>query len=197
MERSWQAVGIFCTSVLTLSAEDAPKPFVFDPPKVRVSQFSTDLGLLDSEREEYATTLASLASNQIAAANASPASLAESRKLLGLALQLSPRNRKALVVSFQLTKGMLPDVSEGVYSPQGFARLILTRGQLLDKQGGEENKKLARYFVQLAAEIDPKNEDAVYLSEVQRLDRGSMDWTSITDPAEEKEHPKAEGKDGN
>jgi hypothetical protein len=62
------------------------------------------------------------------------------------------------------------------------ARLLLTRGQLLEKQAGEENKILARYFIQLAAEIDPKNEDAVYASEVQRLDHGALDWKLITDP---------------
>jgi hypothetical protein len=51
------------------------------------------------------------------------------------------------------------------------------------KQGGEENQRLARFFIQLAAELDPKNEDAVYASEVQRLDHGAVDWASITDPA--------------
>jgi hypothetical protein len=56
----------------------------------------------------------------------------------------------------------------------------------LEKQGGEENKRLARYFIQLAAEIDPTNEDAVYASEVQRLDHGALDWGLLTDPAAKK-----------
>ena len=184
MMRYWQAVGMICISATLLTAQETAKSFNWDPPKVRVSSFSNDLGLLDSEREEYATTLATLASNRLAQAKASPASLAEARRMLGLALQLSPRNKRAVVVSFQLTKGILPAVTEGNYSPEVFARLIVTRGQLLDKQGGDENKRLARYFVQLAAELDPKNEDAVYLSEVQRLDHGSVDWAAITDPAE-------------
>ncbi|MEY3897325.1 MAG: hypothetical protein RLZZ214_2846, partial [Verrucomicrobiota bacterium] len=50
--------------------------------------------------------------------------------------------------------------------------------------GGAENKRLARYFIQLAAEMDPKNEDAVYASEVQRLDHGALDWSPLTDSAE-------------
>lgn len=158
--------------------------FAWDPPKVRVSLFTNELGLLDSEREDYATNLATIASNHLAESKASPASIAGARRMLGLALQLSPRNKKAVIVNFQLAKGILPAVTDGNYSPPVFARLILTRGQMLEKQGGEENKKLARLFIQLAAELDPKNEDAVYLSEVQRLDHGSLDWKSITDPPE-------------
>ncbi|MES2439208.1 MAG: hypothetical protein V4584_09070 [Verrucomicrobiota bacterium] len=137
--------------------------------------------MLDSERDEYATNLATVASNHIATAKASPASLADGRKMLALALQLSPRNKRAVVVNFQLSKGILPEIVESNYSPPVFARLILTRGQLLAKQGGSENQKLARYFIQLAAELDPKNEDAVYASEVQRLDHGAVNWAAVTD----------------
>ncbi len=189
MRRFWQAAAIFCATTAFLGAEEPVKPFTWDAPKVRVSCFSNDLGLLDSEREEYATNLATIASNQLAEAKAAPASLTSARRMIGLALQLSPRNKKAVVVNFQLGKGILPAMAEGSYSAQVFARLILTRGQLLDKQGGEESKKLAKLFIQLAAELDPKNEDAVYLSEVQRLDHGSADWKSITDPPEKTPEP--------
>lgn len=142
--------------------------------------------MLGSEREEYATNLAICAANQVVAAKAAPSSLAEARRMLALALHLSPRNKRALVVGFQLSKGILPEVAEGNYSPQVFARLLLTRGQLLEKQGGEENTRLARMFIQLAAGMDPKNEDAVYASEVHRLDHGAVDWSAITDGEEKK-----------
>ena len=174
---------------MVFAAEEAVKPFTWDPPKVKTSLFTNDLGLLDSEREEYATNLSTIASNHVVEAKASPASLTAARRMIGLALQLSPRNKKAVVVNFQLSKGILPAVVESNYSPQVFARLILTRGQLLDKQGGDENKRLSRLFIQLAAELDPKNEDAVYLSEVQRLDHGNADWNSITDPVEKSPEP--------
>ena len=68
---------------------------------------------------------------------------------------------------------------------QAFARLLFTRGQLLEKQGGDENGRLARLFIQLAATIDPRNEDAVYASEVHRLDHGPVDWAAVTDCAKE------------
>ncbi len=170
-----------------LGADEPVKSFPWDAPKVVTSVFTQDLGMLDSEREEYATNLATIASNHVVAAKASPAALANARRMLALALQLSPRNKRAVVVNFQLLKGVLPEITEGNYSPPVFARLILTRGQLLAKQGGAENQKLARYFIQLAAELDPKNEDAVYASEVQRLDHGAVDWSSVTDVEGKKE----------
>jgi hypothetical protein len=176
-----QLVMVFAATVLSVAAEDSAKAFLWAGPKVVVSIFTTELGLLDSEREEYATNLAMAASNQIAAEKASAASLLEGRKMIALALQLSPRNKRALVINFQLGKGILPEVAQSNYSPPVLARLILTRGELLTKQGGIENLKLARYFVQLAAELDPKNEDAVYASEMQRLDHGTLDWAALMD----------------
>lgn len=140
--------------------------------------------MLDSERDEYATNLASLAGNQVAISKASADALVTARQMIGLALQLSPRNKKALVLNFQFTKGMIPETAVTNYSPQVFARLLLTRGQLLKKQGGDQDTLLARYFLQLAATLDPRNDDAVYASEVSRLDQGALDWSVITDTAE-------------
>lgn len=159
---------------------EAAKSFTWEPLKVGKTLFTPALGMLDSEREEYATNLATLAVNQIAAAKASPQSLADARRMLALALQLSPRNKRAVVANFQLSKGVLPEATESNYSPQVFARLLLTRGQLLEKQMGDENKRLAAMFINLAAGLDPKNEDAVYASEVHRLDQGPVDWADVT-----------------
>jgi hypothetical protein len=175
-----QAVTVFYFGVGGLHAAEPSKSFAWEPPKVAQSMFSNDLGMLDSERDEYATNLAIYASNLITASKASGPSLAEARRTLGLALHLSPRNKRAIVTSFQLSKGILPETLQGNYSPQVLARLLLTRGQLLEKQGGDENNKLARLFIQLAAGMDPKNDDAVYASEVQRLDHGDVDWAAVT-----------------
>jgi len=76
----------------------------------------------------------------------------------------------------------LPREVKPEYSKKGFARLLLTRGELLAKQGGAENEKLARYLIGMAVELDPENEDAIYLSEVRRLDHGELDWSQLTDP---------------
>lgn len=186
MMRFWQAAAVVGVTVSFLGAEEMGRSFAWDAPKVLVSVFTQDLGMLDSEREEYATNLAVHAANHVAAGKAGAGSLADARRMLALALQLSPRNKRAVVINFQLSKGVLPEPTDGNYSPLVLARLILTRGQLLEKQGGDENKRLARYFIQLAAEMDPKNEDAVYASEVQRLDHGPVDWSAITDPGGKK-----------
>ena len=186
MIRIWQAVVISCFAVSVLDAEEATlKPFPWTPLKIQVSAFSRDLGMLDAERQEYATNLANCAATGIVQAKASTASLEISRRLLTMALNLSPRNKRSIILNFQLAKGMLPEVAKGDYSPQVLARLLLTRGQLLAKQENPENLLLARLFFQLAAELDPKNEDAVYASEVDRLDHGNVDWTFLTRPRPE------------
>lgn len=152
--------------------------------------------MLDTEREEYATNLASVAVYRIASDKASPQSLAEARRLLALAMHLSPRNKRAIVVNYQLGKGMLPEVIERDYTPQVFARLLLTRGQLLAKDEAAQNQQLARIFIHLSAVLDPKNEDAIYASEVDRLDHGVIDWSPITDPAAKADPEDAPGVPG-
>ncbi len=178
---------MICTAVSVLSAEENGRSFAWSAPRVVQSIFTQDLGMLDSERDDYATNLAGIAANAVVKAGASASALADARRMLALSLQLSPRNKRAVVVNFQLSKGVLPEPVEGTYSPQAFARLILIRGQLLAKQPGEQNLKLARYFIQLAAELDPKNEDAVYASEMQRLDHGAVDWAVVAADAGKKE----------
>lgn len=177
--RRWQAIVLsLCLPVL---AADEKAKFEWNPPKTGAGVFTDALGMLDREREEYADNLAGYASNRVAAAKASVASLNEARRLVALALHLSPRNRKALVLSFQLSRGVLPEAVPGDYRPEVLAGLLFTRSQVLKQQGGDENGLLARVFTELAAEMDPKNDDAVYASELQRLDQGAVDWAELTD----------------
>lgn len=181
MRGIWQAAaGLVLGAVV--SAEETAAKFVWDAPKVRVSVFSREIGLLDAERDDYATNLANLAVHRVTEAKASSASLADARRMMALALHLSPRNRRAVVVNYQFGQGMLPAMVDGDYSPQVFSRLMLTRGQLLREQEGFENLMLARFLIQLAAELDPRNEDAVFHSEILRLDHGALDWSALTDP---------------
>ena len=192
--RRWQAIVLsLCLPVLAAEEKDKAK-FDWNPPKTGAGVFTDALGMLDREREEYADNLAGYASNQVAAAKASVASLAEARRMVALALHLSPRNRKALVLSFQLSRGVLPEAVPGDYRPEVLAGLLHARGQTLKQQGGGENALLARIFIELAAEMDPKNDDAVYASELQRLDHGSVDWPALTDvkPAQDPGLPEDE-----
>jgi hypothetical protein len=180
----WQFPMIAMIALAPLCAAEEPK-FAWEPLQIKTSIFSPELMMLDSERDEYATNLAAYAANLIAKDGASMASVKQGRRILALALQLSPRNKQAIVTQFQLAKGIVPEKTDGDYSPQVLARLLLTRGQILLQQQEGENRNLARYLIQLAAEIDPRNEDAVYASELIRLDTGMVDWTPLTDGVKE------------
>jgi hypothetical protein len=187
MLKLWQIPMAALFAISPLCGAEEPKKFVWEPLQIKTSVFSRDVVMLDAERDEYATNLAAYSANMIATDGASLVSLKQARRILALALHLSPRNRQAVVTQFQLTKGILPEKAEGDYSPQVLARLLLTRGQLLLQQQEGENRALGRYLIQLAAEIDPRNEDAVYASEIMRLDSGAPDWKQLTDPGEKNE----------
>jgi hypothetical protein len=149
-----------------------PKSLDWKAPDIGRGLFTDALGMLEREREEYANNLAAEAT----------ARAMEVRRILALSLQLAPRNRQALVLSFQLGRGVLPTQRPDGYSREVLARLLITRAGMLRKQTGEENLLMARAFTELAADLDPKNEDAVYASEVQRLDHSNVDWSKFTDP---------------
>jgi len=193
MIKFWQSSILVISALLVvtpLPAQDEQaggEKFKWEPLNIRTSLFSQDLVMLNSERNEYAGNLATYAGNKIAEQGASIKSLESGRRILGLALQLSPRNKQAVVIQFQLGKGILPEKTDADYSPQVLARLLLTRGQLLMKQPEEENTILARYLITLASEIDPHNDDAVYGSELIRIDHGSPDWSTLTDPKNDQE----------
>lgn len=177
MIRLWQVALL----ILTLGVSAEEKAFAWKAPEIGAGVFTEDLGLLDREREEYATNLAVFATNGVAKSKASAASLEEARRLIALSLHLSPRNRQAIVTRYKLERGVLPAAAPSEYSSEVLARLLFTRGQILKKQGGDENLLLSRIFTELAAEMDPKNDDAVYASELQRLDHGRVEWDELTD----------------
>lgn len=183
MMRVWQVVigFIFCGLGCSLAAEADGAKFAYKAPVVGPGLFSDELGMMDKEREEYALNIANYVGNRIAESKGTAESLAQGRRLIALSLHLSPRNRKAVVMNFQLEKGILPQIVDGDYSAEVLARLLLTRGQLLLKQANEQDQLLGRCFVEVAAEMDPRNEDAVYASELLRLDNKKISWQLLTD----------------
>jgi len=181
----WQVVigAIFFCS-LAIAEE---KKIDYKAPVVGGGIFSEKLGMMDKEREEYAVNIANYAGNRIVEAKASPESLTQARRLLALSLHLSSRNRKAVVMNYQLEKGILPQKVDGDYSSEVLARLLLTRGQLLIKQPAEEDVLLGRCFIEVAAEMDARNDDAVYASELLRMDNKKINWSIFTDFKVQKE----------
>ncbi|WP_353565104.1 hypothetical protein [Haloferula sargassicola] len=159
-------------------AEEEAK-FHWKAPEIGAGEFSDALGMLAREREDYAENLAGYAVNLIARHKASDDSLRRARRFVALSMQLAPRNRRALVANYQLSHGIVPAPVENSYDPEVLAKLLFTRAALLKQQGGPENLLLARAFIELAAELDPRNDDAVYASELQRLDHGGVDWDKL------------------
>ena len=85
-----------------------------------------------------------------------------------------------MVSNHQLGRGLLPEKKEPDYSRTVFARLLLTRGRLLKKQEAKDDQFVGRCFIELAAELDPRNEEAVYDAEIQKLDGLEVDWSLFT-----------------
>ena len=179
MRRVWQVAAFFLLSPVLVRGAD----LVWKPLTIQKSIFTEQVGLLDTEREDYAGQLAAYAGECITREKGSQEALTQGRKVLALALQLSPRNKQAMVLNFQLAKGILPEAESSDMGTEALAKLLFARAEQLKKQSGEENQLLARIFTQLAAEMDPKNVDVVYASEINRLDFGPIDWNALIQPS--------------
>lgn len=153
--------------------------------KIARSKLPRSIGMIDPERDEYAGNLAGAAVVHLRKHKADHQSCDLARRMLALALHLSPRNKKALVANAQLGRGIVPEPPETDYRPQTLARLLMTRAQQLEKQQedtkeqGRGNVELAGYLLSLAMDLDPKNEDAIYLSELHRINHGEVNWTQL------------------
>ncbi len=185
MQPSWQVLILgfcFIASAFHVTAQEKQNPpFSYKPPVVGTGAFTDELGMLDKEREEYAENLANYIGLYIKEQKASKESLEQARRFLALSFHLAPRNRKAVVMNFQLQRGILPATEESDYSPSVLAKLLLARAQALEKSKNPQDLLLASCFSEIAAEIDPTNEDAVYASEILRIDKRQVNWNLLTD----------------
>ena len=163
-------------------SEKAGFSATYQAPVVEKALFGDEV-MLAPERKTYATNLATYVANLVSSSEGSKETLVTARRILALSLHLERRNKQAMVVNFQLQRGVMPQVKPGDYNPRTFSRLLMARSKLLRKGGeaGEKETLLARYFIDTAAHIDPRNEDAVFECENQRIDLGELDWTILTD----------------
>ncbi|MDP0492426.1 MAG: hypothetical protein Q7Q71_15365 [Verrucomicrobiota bacterium JB023] len=173
----WLSLGFLWSFMLVAAGQDKPVELRYKPLELTESLFAPS-SMLAQERDDYASNLARVAIEK-ANADQSDESLFEARKLLALALQLSPRNRTANVANHQMGRGILPERKEADYSDAVFARLLLTRAKLLKESGEPVDALLAQCFTEVAASLDPRNEDAVYRFEMLRLDGGEVDWDHL------------------
>ena len=177
--RLFGQVSLFFLFCFALKAQEK-RAFEFKAPIVRESIFR-EAGMNDREKDTYATNLAIYTANEIVRMKANQASLGFARKALALAMHLSPRNKRAVILKFQLERGVMPTILETQYSPKTLATLFVTRAEFLYQQKGNVNRLLARCLIDLAVTIDPRNEDAVYAYEIQKIDLGELAWGPIID----------------
>jgi len=187
MLKQGMVVTLFSVSTVCGQSENSPTAFAYQSPIVEKVIFD-DSVMLAQERHNYATNLAAYAANLVSVKKASKESLESARRILALALHLERRNKQAVVINFQLREGVIPEIKKGDYNPRTFARLLMTRAKLLLKSNNdnESERLLARCFIELAAHIDPRNEDAVFEYENQRIDSGDLDWRVLTDAVRDK-----------
>lgn len=140
--------------------------------------FSGELGMMDAERDEYASHLAAQAANQLVA-KSDAASKARARRFLAVAKKLSPRNKRMQAVDGWVRQGVKPKPDPDAFTPAAMAQLLLTRGKLLLGEEGAENHWVGRAFVEMAAELDPKNKQAEQEREAREFDLGKMDWSVL------------------
>jgi len=156
-----------------------PLKLQWQPLKIAASRFPRSIGMMDAERDDYSGNLAGVAIHHLMANKANRESQEVARRMMALALHLSPRNKKAVVLNFQLGKGVVPDAPETDYRSQTLARLLMKRAEILAKQEGPGNLELAGYLFSLAVDLEPENEDAIYHSELHRINHGEADWTKL------------------
>ncbi len=140
--------------------------------------FSRELGMLDAERDEYAAHLAAQAANLLAAGDGKAEKI-RALRLLSMAKRLSPRNKRTQLVDALVREGVKPKPVADAFTPVSLAQLLLTRGKLLQDEEGAENHWVGRAFVEMAAELDPKNKQAVKEREEQTFDFGKFDWSLL------------------
>lgn len=169
-------------STATAQEEGAPK-ISYTAPVVQKVLFDDTVGIFEQERKDFASNLAVYAANNTINKKANQESLEDARRILALALHLDRRNREAMIINGQLRKGVMPEIKKADYNPRSFSRLLLARAKLLRKNNQERQKLLARCFIELAAMIDPRNEDAVFEYENQLIDDGEIDWRLLTEAA--------------
>ena len=168
----------FCLVQLSASAPDFESKY--KKPVIDFRHYASGLAMMGPERDEYATNLASIVVKTIRDAKGDQDSLDFGSKVLGLALHLSPRNKKALIANAQLSSGVLPKPIPADYDLEVFSKLLINRSKILEQSEGEKNKEVAGYFIALAALLDPRNEDAVYAAEIRKIDHGEANWKVVT-----------------
>ncbi|MFT7513414.1 MAG: hypothetical protein ACI9QL_002627 [Candidatus Omnitrophota bacterium] len=128
-------------------------------------------------KEPAASRMALCIQSQAATTTSAPLDLYA--RMLGLALQLDPKNREAVLTNGKLKRGALLRKPERLITKKELSTDLLAWADGLVKTGNAEDLKLAGYFLGLAADLDPVNDDTLYLLELWQQTQGPVKWDWI------------------
>lgn len=152
----------------------------YKPVKVESPLFVHGISMFGREQDEYATNLTAHALIQLERGRADAGAHELARKMIGLALNLSPRNDYAGPANKILAEGGRPKRLRPEHGRVVFARLLLTRAKILSESGVAKDARLARYFLALSATLVPDDGEAKQLYSEDIKHSGAVDWETIT-----------------
>jgi hypothetical protein len=164
--------------------EEAPRIVKFAKPRVPASLFTPDrTALLEPECERIATFLARYAARHCTAGvlRGEPEAVARGRLLLTVSLHLQPLNASAVHCTTRWLDGQQPALAPEEENTGVFSGFLLSAANRESARAGDSQPLLARVLRRLAADFDPKNEDAVLASEVQDRDGKAPPFRELLD----------------
>jgi len=162
----------------SIKSGDVKLQAAYDIVKFNKPVFKEGVTLLAKEQDEFAEHLTKFALTNVVDNEGAKTSIELAEKCLSVALHLSPRNREAVVANFQLSKGLLPKSIKRGFSGKALSSLLSVRAnQLLELENATpKDIMLAGCFATIASEMNPQNEDAVYVFQIHEVDHGKIDW---------------------
>ena len=166
----WGSAVFLALGVLPLRAQLSP---TYEEPDFTTPVFVVDrLSLEAPVRSRLATILAAAVTDYDATLDA---------KILGIALRLDPANRQGWAAAARRRRGELPDAAQHdpTYPTATVVSYLTGLSAGLRAKGGADNRLLAGFLSNIAAEIDPHDPVAGY----ERTNYPPPAWTFLKQPA--------------
>jgi hypothetical protein len=160
-------------TALPAAGQAAGKVIKFTRPRVPVPLFTHEhTALLAPECTRIAVDLARRAARQCSEGvlRGDPAAVGQARLWLTVSLHLEPLNASAVHCITRWLDGQPPALAPAEENLRVFTGFLLAAAAREHAKEGSHQPLLARVLRRLAADLDPRNEDAVLASELQDRD---------------------------
>ena len=177
------AVAVWCLPLMSVSLADEPP--AWRKLEIETAIFTEDkVGVFHLELEKVANylglyTYKTLAA-EIKAGNAE--SRLRARRYLSLAFQMDPQNIIAKRINEMLANGSTEELETPLpQEPEEFVQGTVRLIKRLQERTEPDALRLAGFLALVAADLDPKNEDAVYVAEIfaRKLGDVSPAWKEL------------------